>query len=72
MTRETATATAKAHIAARKTADLIRDFELTEAMPMTAELPIVRGWIMDELESRNPNAFWAWIDSNNDSPRAFF
>lgn len=39
---------------------------------MTAELLIVRGWIMDELESRNPNAFWAWIDSNNESPRAFF
>lgn len=72
MTLEATPAAAKARLSARKTADLIRDFELTEAMPMTAELPIIRGWIMDELESRNPNAFWAWIDSDNDSPRAFF
>ena len=72
MTKEAATAAAKAKLSARKTADLIRDFELTEAMPMTPELPVVRGWIMEELESRNPDAFWAWVESDSDSPRAFF
>ena len=72
MTAEAATAAAKARLSTRKTADLINDYELTEAMPMTPELPTIRGWIMDELETRNPDAFWAWIDSNNTSPRAFF
>lgn len=25
-------------------------------------IPTVRGWIMDELEARNPEAFEAWLD----------
>ena len=28
----------------------------------TPEIPIVRGWIMDEIEHRNPSGFNAWID----------
>lgn len=38
--------------------------------------PTVRGWIMDELEARNPEAFNAWIDDdeldNMDRPSLFF
>ena len=26
-------------------------------------MPTVRGWIMDELEARDPEAFEAWLDS---------
>lgn len=26
-------------------------------------MPTVRGWLMDELEARNPEAFDAWMDS---------
>lgn len=26
-------------------------------------IPTVRGWMMDELESRNSEAFEAWLDS---------
>lgn len=65
-------AVARAIVAARRTPDLVRDFEITEALPMTPELPTVRGWIMDELEHRDPAAFAAWIDSNDDSPREYF
>ena len=36
------------------------------------EIPMVRGWLMDELESRNQEAFDAWIDSCEDSPERFF
>lgn len=35
-------------------------------------IPTVRGWIMDELEARNTNAFARWLDSTEDSPRTFF
>ena len=72
MKKDAITTAAMARISTRKTADLIDDFELTEALPMSPELPTVRGWIMDELENRNPDAFWAWIESDSHSPRAFF
>ena len=38
-------------------------------------VPTVRGWLMDELERRNPSAFAAWIDQDNptdDSLLLFF
>lgn len=72
MKKDAITTAATARISTRKTADLIKDFELTEALPMSPELPIVRGWIMDELKSRDPGAYWAWIESDSPSPRPFF
>lgn len=30
----------------------------------TPELPIIRGWLMDELERRNPEGFSAWLDQD--------
>ena len=53
-------------IASQSTVDIIRDFELTEQMPM------IRGWYMDELKSRNAEAFEKWIDSTEESPRKFY
>ena len=35
---------------------------MTEVIPISLELSIVRGWIMDELEKRNPEAFDKWLD----------
>lgn len=35
---------------------LIKEFDMTEAIPISLELSMVRGWIMDELEKRNPDA----------------
>ena len=38
-------------------------------------IPTVRGWLMDELEARNPEAFDAWMDSKDcedeDLPKYF-
>lgn len=59
-------------IKARTTYELIADFEATDDMQMTEELSIVRGWLMDELERRNPVAFSCWLESNEASPRKFF
>ena len=39
-------------------------------------IPTVRGWIMDELESRDQSKFNNWIDTENvddmDNPEKFF
>lgn len=59
-------------IQSRSTYELIADFEATDDMPMSEELPIVRGWLMDELERRNKAAFDCWLESNEASPRKFF
>ncbi len=67
----TATEKAKKLISERSTSDLIKDFELTELVN-DENIPTVRGWIMDELEKRNGEAFEKWIDSNEDSPRKFY
>lgn len=42
---------------------LIELFELTENMN-DENIPTVRGWLMDEIESRNPDGFGAWIESD--------
>lgn len=48
---------------ARNTKDLIDDFIFTSKIS-SVNIYTVRGWIMDELERRNPDAFTAWIDFN--------
>lgn len=50
---------------------LITNFEITETLK-GPDVPTVRGWIMDELEKRDPEAFDKWLDSYVDSPRKFF
>ena len=45
------------------TAQLVEAFNATEGNN-AKEIPTVRGWIMDELEKRNPAAFMAWIDGD--------
>jgi hypothetical protein len=59
-------------IASRNTESLIEMFEHTETM-QGDEIPTVRGWIMEELERRNTDAFDVWISEHYDaSPRQFF
>lgn len=63
----------KALMASRSMEDLVKDFEVTEAMQISCELAEVRGWIMDELERRDEEAFWRWIEEGySESPRRFF
>lgn len=43
--------------------DLLDEWELTSNIN-DPKIAIVRGWLMDELESRNPEAFNAWLDQD--------
>lgn len=42
---------------------LIELWDLTENMN-GPEVPTVRGWLMDEIEKRNPDGFDAWLDQD--------
>ena len=58
----------------KTTAQLIEVFIMTGHVN-NPYIPTVRGWIMDELERRDPDAFEAWLDSETcddaDLPRYF-
>lgn len=69
---KTAEAKARALVASRSTYDLVLDWEESDRQPMTPTMPYVRGWLLDELERRDPEAFNAWMDGNEASPRKFF
>lgn len=43
--------------------DLLDEWELT-TNNNDPEVATVRGWLMDELESRNPEAFNSWLDQD--------
>lgn len=60
----TAIEKARTMIANRSTENLINDFILTGTLN-DKNAPTVRGWIMDELESRNPDAYDAWLDQDD-------
>jgi hypothetical protein len=77
MTAQQSAANAEANIrkqiAARSTEQLCYDFAMTEGMPVTdPSVPMVRGWLMDELEQRDVNAIDAWFESGEDLPHRFF
>ena len=59
-----APAKALAKIRSRSTRDLITDFILTDSIT-DPDIFTVRGWIMDELEFRNPEAFSRWLENYN-------
>ena len=44
------------------TGKLLDLWETTDAIKYTPELTVVRGWLLDELEIRNPTGFNAWLD----------
>lgn len=44
------------------TSQLIEVFVMTGSIE-NENVYTVRGWLMDELEKRNPEAFDAWLDS---------
>lgn len=55
---------ARALLARMSTERLVEQFELTETVN-DPNIPTVRGWLMDELEKRDPEAFEAWTDSDD-------
>lgn len=72
MTREQATAKARQLTRSRSLEQLITDFELTNELAITEDVATVRGWLLDELQDRNKEAFDEWLNSWEDSPRQFF
>ena len=43
--------------------ELLTQWELTSVIN-DENIPTVRGWLMDELVKRNPEAFDKWLDSD--------
>lgn len=68
-------AKAKAQIEVQSTALLCEMFELTNNNN-EAGVFNVRGWVMDELEQRDPKAFEAWMETEDvalmDFPSKFY
>lgn len=48
-------------ISNQQLADLLDEWELTTNNP-DPEICTVRGWLMDEFEKRNPEAYNEWLD----------
>jgi hypothetical protein len=48
-------------ISKQTTEELLTQWELTNIMN-DEHIPTVRGWLMDELEKRNPEAFEKFLD----------
>lgn len=64
---------AREKVAGRTLEQLIGDFEYTEEVRRSNALFTVRGWILDELERRDGEAFERWLDEGySESPRKFF
>lgn len=74
MTREQANERARAMLSKRTMAQLLQDWDLTEHMPFRQEVATIRGWLLEEFERRDPEAFDAWLESDDPeaSPRYFF
>jgi len=45
--------------------NLLTQWELTSIVT-DEHIPTVRGWLMDELAKRNPEAFDKWLDSDSE------
>lgn len=45
------------------TEQLCELFELTETMN-DENIPTIRGWLMEEIQKRNPTGFDKWLDSD--------
>ena len=63
MTRQDMESIARRALASETTKKLIELWELTTDNT-SPEAPVVRGWLMDEIEARNPAGFAAWLDTD--------
>jgi hypothetical protein len=51
---------------------LAKLWEETNNNTTSKDIWTVRGWIMDALQAKNPQAFDKWIDSDSDSPLQYY
>ena len=71
ITREQINQKARRMLEGRSMPQLLNDWDTLDAMPINEDVAIGRGWLMDELE-HDANAFDAWIDDYDASPRKYF
>ena len=70
--------TAPESLKARSLDQLLELWSQVDAMPMTEEMPLVRGWIIDELKHRSYAGWGDWMDNEEydddwyDQPHRFF
>ncbi len=48
----------------RSTESLLDIWEETSRLRHTPEIPIMRAWLMDVIEERNPAGFEVWLDKD--------
>lgn len=72
ITREQINQKARRMLEGRSMPQLLNDWDTLDAMPINEDVAIGRGWLMDELERHDANAFDAWIDDYDASPREYF
>jgi hypothetical protein len=58
-------------LASQSTKRLVDLFEASDEVK-DEDVYTVRGWLLDELEIRDKEAFESFLDSNEISPRKFF
>ena len=58
-------------LASQSTKRLVDLFEASDEVK-DEDVYTVRGWLLDELEIRDKEAFELFLDSNESSPRKFF
>ena len=72
ITREQINQKARRMLEGRSMPQLLNDWDTLDAMPINEDVAIGHGWLMDELERHDANAFDAWIDDYDASPRKYF
>jgi len=72
ITREQINQEARRMLEGRSMPQPLNDWDTLDAMPINEDVAIGRGWLMDELERHDANAFDAWIDDYDTSPRKYF
>ena len=72
ITREQINQEARRMLEGRSMPQLLNDWDTLDAMPINEDVAIGRGWLMEELERHDANAFDAWIDDYDKSPRKYF
>ena len=72
ITREQINQKARRMLEGRSMPQLLNDWDTLDAMPINEDVAIGRGWLMDELERHDANAFDAWIDDYDASTRKYF
>lgn len=50
-------------LSSRTNEELIEGWEMVSKMPMSEEIPTIRGWYMDEIEKRFPKEYDNWLES---------